>query len=264
MSVGDRVTQGQVLVRLDSTQEELALLQAERALVEAKAQGVPALIRERELSYNLAKANLENTTLRAPFPGVVTEIRQPTAAAENWALSLIDTSELFVEVNVDQLDVPSLKVGQRGIGVIEALSDRTFPVEIVRMGGRAVTRGTTTVVPVTAKLLSTDPAVLVGYTARVEITVASAQNVLRVPVSALVRAGRGWVVMKVAGDQATSQAVTVGITSELWAEIRSGLQEGDVILLNPSRMLATSAATAQPTQPGNPPAMPGFAPPTRP
>lgn len=265
VSPGDRVSKGQVLVRLDSTQEELALLQAERALAEARAQGVPALVRERELSYALAKANLENTTLRAPFSGVVTEIRQPTAATENWTLSLIDTSELLVEVNVDQLDVPSLKLGQRGMAVIEALPDRTFPVEIMKIGGRAVTRGTSTVVPVTAKLLATDPAVLVGYTARVEITVASAQNVLRVPVSALVRAGRGWAVMKVVGDQAVSQAVTVGVTSELWAEIKGGLQEGDVILLNPSRTATTTTpAPTPPTPPGTAPVMPGFTPPAGP
>lgn len=259
VSVGDRVAQGQVLVQLDSTQEELALLQAERALVEAKAQGVPAVIRERELAYNLAKTNLENTTIKAPFSGVVTDITQATSATENWSLTLIDTSELFVEVSVDQLDVPSLKIGQRGIAVIEALPDRTFPVEIVKIGGRALTRGSSTVVSVTTKLLQVTPEILVGYTARVEITVASVQNVLRVPISALVKTSRGWTVMKVVDNQAVSQAVTVGVTSDLWAEIKSGLQEGDVILVNPSRAATTST---QPTaQQGAPAPMPGFTPP---
>jgi len=245
VSVGDRVNQGQVLVQLDSTQEELALLQAEQALAEAKAQGVPALVRQRELAYNLAKANLENTTIKAPFSGVVTDITQASSATENWSLTLIDTSELFIQVMVDQLDVPSLKVGQRGIAVIEPLPDKTFPVEIVKIGGQAVTRGSSTVVPVTAKLLQTDPAVLVGYTARVEITVASVQNVLRVPVSALIRSGRGWAVMKVVDNQAVSQEVTVGVTSDLWAEIKAGLQEGDLILLNPRGTTTTQTAVPQ-------------------
>lgn len=248
VSVGDRVSAGQVLVQLDSTQEELNLLQAERALAEAKAQGIPAVIREKELAYNLAKANFENTTIRAPFPGVVTEITQATSATENWSLTLIDTSELFVEVSVDQLDVPSLRVGQRGIAVIEALPDKTWPVEIVKIGGRAVSRGGSTVVAVTAKLLQTDPSILVGYTARLEVTVASAQNVLRVPISALISTGRGWAVMKVVDNQAVTQLVTVGITSELWAEIKSGLQEGDVILLNPTRT-ATTGTTPVPQIP---------------
>jgi HlyD family secretion protein len=243
VSVGDRVTEGQVLVRLDSTQEELALLQAERSLAEAQAQGVPAIIREKELAYNLAKANLENTAIRAQFPGIVTEIKQATTATENWSLTLIDTSELFIEVTVDQLDVPSLREGQRAVAVIEALPDRTWPVEVVKIGGRAVTRGTTTVVSVTARLLAADPSILVGYTARVEITIASATNVLRVPVSALVQAGRGWSVMKVASGQVVAQPVTIGVRSDLWAEIRSGVDEGDVILLNPST--ATSTTTNQ-------------------
>lgn len=253
VNAGDRVTQGQVLVQLDSTQEELALLQAEQALAEAKAQGVPAVVRQRELAYNLAKANLENTTIKAPFSGVVTDITQASSAMENWSLTIIDTSELFVEVKVDQLDVPSLKVGQRGIAVIEPLPERTFPVEIVKIGGQAVTRGSSTVVPVTAKLLQTDPAILVGYTARLEVTVASVQNVLRVPISALVRTGRGWMVMKVVDNQAVSQEVAVGVTSDLWAEIKSGLQEGDVILLNPLR-------TGASTQTVTPSFVPGFTP----
>ncbi len=260
VSVGDRVTQGQVLVQLDSTQEELALLQAEQALAEAKAQGIPAVLRQRELAYNLAKTNLDNTIIKAQFSGVVTNITQPSSATENWSLTLIDTSELFVEVNVDQLDVPSLKGGQRGIAVIEPLSGKTFPMEIVKIGGQAVTRGTSTVVSVTAKLLQTDPTILVGYTARLEITVASVQNVLRVPISALVQTGRAWTVMKVADGQAVSQVVTVGVTSDLWAEIKTGLQEGDVILLNPSRTTTTTATqTGTPPMPGG--ATPGFMPP---
>ncbi len=108
-------------------------------------------------------------------------------------------------------------------------------------------------VPVTAKLLQTNPAILVGYTARLEVTVASVQNVLRVPISALIRTGRGWMVMKVVDNQAVSQEVAVGVTSDLWAKIQSGLQEGDVILLNPSR-------TSTPQQTVTPSLMPGFTP----
>ncbi len=243
VGVGDRVAEGQVLVRLDSTQEELALLQAERSLAEALAQGVPAVIREKELARDLAETSLANTIIRAPFPGVVTEIKQATTATENWSLTLIDTSELFIEVTVDQLDVPSLREGQRAVAVVEALPELSWPVEIVKIGGRAVTRGTTTVVSVTARLLRTDPSILVGYTARLEVTIASAMDVLRVPVSALVQAGRGWTVMKVVSGQAVAQPVAIGVRSDLWAEIKSGLDEGDVVLLNPSRTAGSSATT---------------------
>jgi len=232
VSVGQRVEQDQVLVELDDTQLELAMLQADRALQEAQAEGVPALIREKELSYHIAQQNFEDATQRAPFAGVVTGINQATTSSENWSLVLIDTSELYIETSVDQLDAPDVAVGQTAEAVIEPLSDRTWPVEIVEVGGMAVSKGNSTVVVVTGKLPEADPRILVGYTVEMEITTASATDVLILPISCLVESPRGWMVMKVVDDESTPQPVTIGATSDAYAEIQAGLKEGDVVLLN--------------------------------
>jgi len=233
-STGQRVKPDQVLVELDNAREELALLQAERALLEAKAEGIPAMIREKELAYQIALADFGETTLRAPFAGVVTEINQATTSSENWSLILIDTSELYIEASVDQLDAPSLSVGQQAEAVIEPLPERTWPVELVETGGMAVTRGNSTVVVVTGKLPKADPSILVGYSVEMEITTASAVDVLRVPISSLIEGPRGWLVMKVVDGKATPQFVQVGVTSDQYAEITTGLEEGDEILLYPN------------------------------
>ncbi len=232
VSVGQRVEQNQVLVELDSTQQELAMLQAERALQEARAEGIPAVIREKELSYRIAQLAYEDATLRAPFAGVVTEINQATTSSENWSLILIDTSELYIEANVDQLDAPDVIAGQTAQAVIEPLPDHTWPVEIVEVGGMAVSRGNSTVVVVTGKLPEADSSILVGYTAEMEISTASAFDVLRVPITCLLESPRGWMVMKVADGQTGLQPVTIGVRSDTYVEIISGLAEGDVILLN--------------------------------
>lgn len=259
VSEGDQVEEGDVLVRLDSTQAELALLQAEQALKEAQAEGVPAVIKEKELAYQIAKENYEKTVLTAPFSGVVSEISRPTAATENWSLTLIDTSELFVEVEVDQLDAPSLKVGLQGQATIEPLPDRSFPVEIVEIGGMAVEKGASTVVTVRGKLLETDPAILVGYTVELEVVVAEAKDVLLVPISALVESPRGWMAMKVVDGEVVPQPVVIGVTSDLYAEVKSGLSEGDLVLASPAR--ATTSAQEAASRPrvqffGAPPGAP--------
>ncbi|HAF71294.1 MAG: RND family efflux transporter MFP subunit [Acetothermia bacterium 64_32] len=246
VSEGDQVKEGDILVRLESTQAELALLQAERALKEAQAEGIPAVIKEKELAYQIAKENYEKTVLSAPFSGVVTEIDRPSAATENWSVTLIDTSELYVEVEVDQLDAPSLKVGLKGQATIEPLPDRTFPVEIVEIGGMAVERGTSTVVTVRGKLLETDPAILVGYTVELELVVAEAKDVLLVPISALMESPRGWIAMKVVDGEVVPQPVTIGVTSDLYAEVKSGLSEGDLVLASPTEATpSTQAGTEQ-------------------
>jgi len=232
VKVGNRVEEGDVLVELDRTQAELSLLQAERALREAKAEGVPNTIREKELAYRIALGKYEETTLRAPFAGVITRMIQATTSSENWSLKLIDTSELFIEASVDQLDAPDVAVGQTAEAIVEPLPDESWTVEVVEVGGMASSSGNSTVVSVTAKLPEADPRILVGYTAEMEIQTAFAEDVLIVPITCLLETPRSWMVTKVAGDERTPQPVTIGAMDDQYVEIRTGLEEGDVILLN--------------------------------
>jgi multidrug efflux pump subunit AcrA (membrane-fusion protein) len=230
VSIGERVKQNQTLVELDATQQRLSLLQAERALAEAQAGGVPADIKEKEILRQIAQENYDDATLKAPFAGVVTEINQATASSGSWSIVLIDTSELYIKADVDQLDAPAVAAGQPATAVIEPLPGRTWPVEIVEVGGMAQSSGNSTLVEVTAKLPEADPSILVGYTVQMEITIASAHDVLIVPISCLTETPKGWTAMKLADGKAAVQAVTVGATSDMYAEIKSGLKEGDLVI----------------------------------
>ena len=241
VSVGQRVEADEVLVELDNTQQELALAQAERALNDARAEGAPAVVREKELAYDVARENLENATLRAPFAGVITQISRPTTSGANWSLTLIDTSELFIEAEADQLDAPDLEVGQTAMAVIEPLPDRTWPVEVVEVGGMAVSRGNSTVVVVAAKLPHADESILVGYTAEMTITISEALDVLVIPITCVREGPRGWTVTKLVDDEQVVRQVSIGTTSDAFAEVTEGLAEGDVVLLN-STTAQTSAS----------------------
>jgi len=247
VSVGERVTQGQTLVELDATQQRLSLLQAERALAEAQAGGAPADIKEKEILHQIAQENYDDATLKAPFAGVVTAVNQATASSASWSIVLIDTSELYIKADVDQLDAPDVAAGQSATAVIEPLPDKTWPVEIVEVGGMAQSSGNSTLVEVTGKLPEADPSILVGYTAQMEITIASADDVLIVPISCLTETPQGWTAMKMVDGKATAQAVTVGATSDTYAEIKSGLKEGDLVL-NSSGSGTGASGTRAPQQ----------------
>jgi len=231
---GNRVEEGEILVELEKTQAQLDLLTATRALSEAEANGIPAIIDEKKLSYEIALQKYEDTTLRAPFAGVVAEINQATTSSEGWSLVLIDTSDLYVEAEVDQLDAPNLSIGQTADSLIEPLPDRVWSVEIVEIGGMAIKNGNSTVVVVNGRLPEADPAILVGYSVEMEVSTASATDVLRLPISCLIESPRGWSVMRLVDGEATPQPVTIGVTSNDYAEVTDGLQEGDVVLLYPS------------------------------
>jgi len=250
VKVGSRVEEGDILVELDQTQLELALLQAERSLKEAKAEGIPSTIREKELAYQIAQENYDATTLRAPFAGVVTQIVQPTSSDSSWSLSLIDTSELYVEAEVDQLDAPDVAVGQTAEAIIEPLPDESWEVELVEIGGVATSSGNSTVVSVKALLSEADASVLVGYTVEMEILTSSAEDVLLAPITCLIEGPNDrWIVMRIVDEKPTPQPVEIGAMDDQYVEITSGLEEGDVIVPQ-SPLVTTSSSSDDERMPG--------------
>jgi hypothetical protein len=129
--------------------------------------------------------------------------------------------------------------------LIEPLPGQTWTVEIVEVGGMAVAQGNSNVVAVTGKLPQPDPSILVGYTVEMEITTASATDVLMVPISSLIESPRGWIVMKIENGEAKPQLVQIGVTSDQYAEIKSGLAEGDQVLLSLSGTGSTSSQSSE-------------------
>jgi len=236
VSEGERVEEGDPLVKLDSEQKRLKVLQAEQALEEARAEGVKAVIGQKELEYQIAKEEYQETTLNARFTGVVTGVNQATASSEAWSIVLIDTSQLYIQAEVNQLDVPSLSEVKQAEATIEPLSGRSWQVEMVKIGGMAVSSGNSKVVEIKAELPQVEEPILPGYTATLDITTSNARDVLRIPISSLLETGRGWIAMKVTREGTIRQPVEVGVTSDQYAEIKSGLNQGDEILLYPTSL----------------------------
>ena len=256
---GERVDKGQVLVELDDTKEKLGLMQAEDALAEAKAEGIPRVIKEKELAYQLAKEEYEATTLRAPFAGVVSAVSQGVGSSQEDKIVLIDTSELFIEADVDQLDIPRIAPGEEAIATVDAFPNRKWKVKIVSVGGMAEASESTSTVAVTAQFPNPEPSILPGFTAQMEIITASAIDVLRVPISALIEEDGGWAVMKLVDGKPQRQSVEVGVTSDQYAEIKSGLHEGDEVVLYPSEGGTEEKSPEGAAAPGAaPPGFPGM------
>jgi HlyD family secretion protein len=76
-----------------------------------------------------------------------------------------------------------------------------------------------------------------GFQVEARVEIARAEDVVRVPVEALVRDGEGWRVWRVDAGRASAVPVTVGITDGRWREVRSGLAAGDIIIAAPGRQL---------------------------
>ena len=83
------------------------------------------------------------------------------------------------------------------------------------------------------------------YRVIVHVTVWRAENALTVPVAALFRQGEDWAVFTLRDGRARAAVVTLGPRTERTAEVRSGLAEGDQVVLHPSDRITDGAAVAE-------------------
>lgn len=72
-----------------------------------------------------------------------------------------------------------------------------------------------------------------GFRVEARIVTAEAKNVLKVPTSALFRAGDDWAVFRVEGGIARQRTINVGLQNGLEAEVQEGLAEGDLVVTHP-------------------------------
>jgi membrane fusion protein, multidrug efflux system len=250
---GDRVRAGAVLARMDSREIEaqlasaLATYDVTRAAFERAEQlrerlviTLPEYERERT-AYAAAQAQVEQlrtragfAVVRAPVTGVVTEKRVETGDAvgsQARLFTIADVSELVTRVGVSELDVVELSAGDPVTITLDAFPNQELRGRIRRVfpGADPATR----LVPVEV-VFDAAGAQLArpGFLARVTFDLATSQDVLLLPVQAVLGTQGSQSVFVVDGEnQAFRRPVTTGLTSRGRVEIVSGLTEGEPVVV---------------------------------
>ncbi len=243
ISAGDKVIKNGVVAVLDSDSVNKALRERTNSLKDA------------QLSLDNQYDNLENYEIKAPISGTV--LQKNSKAGDNLdnsqsnnssAMAVIaDLSRLLFKINVDELDVTKIEVGQEVSITVDAIEGKTFTgfVDYVSLIGTS-TNGVTSY-PVTV-VINEPEGIIPGMNVSANIVVQSKQNVLTVPVSAIQRGNIVYVkssdakkqpetedmMPKNVPDGFTAVKVETGINDDNNIEIVSGLSEGDVVYVTQS------------------------------
>lgn len=251
---GERVQRGDVLAVLDDGPARADIAKAERLVEVAETRVAAARQRatqdpttlpdvataEREASdaraaLAAARERLAATLLLAPFDGLVTAVRVSEGATYTpgaEAFTLVDPSDLYASGDLDEIDRPSVRVGQQVTVTVLAFPGTPFTGQVATLSDVAQTRGGTTIFPFTIEFTPPQElALLPGMSVELRVVTAARQDVLLLPSNAIRRAGdRQYVVVRRAGQDVTVEVHT-GARSGGEVEIASGLQEGDVVVL---------------------------------
>lgn len=241
---GSTVRQNDVLLRI--TGKDL----------DKQAQNAADNLRSAELRMSSAERNISHYTIDAPISGTIVDKKVKAGdklSANDTAMqnlcTIYDMSYLEMKLNVDELKIRSLEVGQEVEITADAVPGETYKGVISSILVAGTTANGSTSYPVTVRIDDMGE-LLPGMNATAKITTASVKNVLALPNAALVR-GSYVLVTKDSPSAANAETsmtapdgyvyvkVATGISDDDYIEVKSGLQEGDTIAYDNSSVSAT-------------------------
>ena len=194
-------------------------------------------IRAAQARVDAAQATLNLARVIAPFSGTVTEAHSlpgDQIAAGATAFRLDDLSGLFVDVEVSEVDINSVSVGQPASLSFDAILNRDYHGEVVEVATAGNNVSGVVNFTVTVELTDADELVKPGMTAAVNITVNETQDVLLVPNRAVRLSDGARVVYLLVNEQPVKTEINLGSSSDTMSAVASGdVKEGDTVILNP-------------------------------
>lgn len=224
---GQFVEKDQILVVLSS--EDMADSLADAA----------SSIKNAEISLNNQRDRLDDFIITSPISGTIIEkyFKAGDKMETGKVLcTIFDLSYLTMTLNIDELDISQIQVGQTVQVTAEAVPGKVYQGVVTKVNIKATTQNGVTSYPVTVRIDETE-GLLPGMNVDAVIEVQHKENILCVPVSAV---QRGNLVQLKTGeegaeDEFTPTPVETGISDDDYIEILSGLSEGDEVAYTPDR-----------------------------
>ncbi len=263
---GDKVSKGDALARLDTSALELALTQAKLSLVQAR-------VARDEAEYNLnqlkdvlhashdrvklaeaalsateeqiaaseqavaeAQKQLDEGTITAPLDGVVASVdvdEGDNVSTVTTIIHLIDLTSIELVAEVDEIDIPEVKPGQRAIIDVDALPGVPLEGEVTSISPLSIEMAGVVVYEVKIGIGDfIDYELKAGMSASVDIVIDERSNILLVPSRAIKQDSQGNPVVKVMVDEEIEERpVVIGISDGFDTEVLDGLNEGEVVVI---------------------------------
>ncbi len=245
---GGRVKAGQLVAELDQSAERYDLANLDFKIEKAKISGSKSELALLQLERQMKAAELEEKKVWTTISGIVSsvDIRAgeyvKTGDSISAVVRIIDVSALKAEVEIDELDVPSVSVGQKVRFHIDALPDLEVAgrVSYLPREGRVTDEGIA-VLDAEVRIDQPPAQLLPGYAFSAQIQVSEPQTALVLDRKAVrERDGRSFVLLLPAGQDGSPapREVKTAAWEDGKVRILSGLEAGD-------RVVSTSGGTAK-------------------
>ena len=203
--------------------------------------------------YSAKQAIMQNAII-APVDGAIVQVDAKVStvtSAQNYsstnAITLVDTSYVRFTGLVDEIDILKVAQGQPATVAVDAIPNKTFTGKVQFISPFGALSGSVVKFTVFIALDPSDVILRGGLTSTATILAASAKNVLLVPVSVILtnRAGSFVMVENTQTGKPERRKITLGVQNTEYAEVQSGLQEGDKIVTITDRSSVNAPTNTQ-------------------
>jgi macrolide-specific efflux system membrane fusion protein len=214
---------------------------------EAKYKNQKNVIEQAKASLNSSWLSYQSTSpiITAPISGTVSNVgivegmvlgsqavssTDQTATSSQRVAVIQNERNPIITVNLSEIDVPKIKIGQKATVTLDSLPDKTFTGKVVTVDRIGTTSNNVTSYPAIVQLDTSSPEVLPNMAANASIITDTKSDVLLVPSSAVQMQGDQSVVRVLRNGREQTIPVQVGISSDTQTEIISGISEGDEVI----------------------------------
>lgn len=223
--------------------------QAETAA--ATCRSAKAGIGRAEAAVAVARTELRQTVLRAPFDAIVAELSielgewstpSPPVMAVPAVIDLIDPSSLYVSAPMDEVDSARIQPGMPARLTVDSHRQTTFAGQVERVAPYVLDveqQNRTVEIEASLEASALALGLLPGTSADVEVVIETREGVLRVPTLALID---GKKVLVVEGDRLAERQVEIGLRNWDFVEIVSGVEAGEQVVTSLDRAAVKAGA----------------------
>ncbi len=237
---GDSVKEGQILATIDDTQQKMNLQDLNNQIEEAKISGAQKTLELLEMRKDYYENLLDYTTLTANFDGVVSKVGVSVNdyfEAGSSAVTIIDVSKLKTTVEIDEIDMQYIELGQKAYLTFDSLPGQSVEayVSYIPMEGKYTSQGIG-VVEVELTIDNPPEGLRPGFTFTGNIALEEDVEMLLIPSSAVKTERGGTTTVQVKKEDGTTEKrnVTVQYLGEGDSQVISGLSEGETITYEPT------------------------------
>lgn len=189
-----------------------------------------------------AQSTLNLSAVSSPFAGVITQVESVSGdiiTPGTMAFRVDDLSKLLVDLQISEVDINNIIVGQPVSIAFDAVQGQTYAGKVTEISQAGTSTGSGVNFTVTVEITQVDPLIKPGMTAAVSITVKQINNALLVENRAVRQVNGKRVVYVLKNNASVAVEIRLGATADALSEVLGGdLKEGDLVILNPTSALS--------------------------